>query len=76
VGAIVTGTQDFADHHNYNAQDLQGLRDRARGALLVATEKDLVRIAPEQRTGITALAVEARFDDPVALAALLARIAP
>jgi tetraacyldisaccharide 4'-kinase len=76
VGAIVAGTQDFADHHVYDAQDLQGLRDQAKGALLVTTEKDLVRIPPGQRGGIAALAVEARFDDPAALAALLAKIVP
>ncbi len=74
VGAFVAGTQDFADHHNYDAQDLQGLRDQAKGDLLVTTEKDLVRIPAEQRRGIAALAVEARFDDPAVLAALLARI--
>lgn len=74
AGALVAGTQDFADHHNYDAQDLQGLRDQAKGDLLVTTEKDLVRIPAEQRRGIAALAVEARFDDPAALAALLARV--
>jgi tetraacyldisaccharide 4'-kinase len=73
TGAIVKGTQDFADHYLYDAQDLQGLRDQARGDLMVTTEKDLVRIAPEQRRGIVALAVEARFDDPAALEALLAK---
>jgi tetraacyldisaccharide 4'-kinase len=76
AGAIVKGTQDFADHHLYDAQDLQGLRDQAKGDLLVTTEKDLVRIAPEQRHGIAALAVEARFDDPAALEALLAKAVP
>jgi tetraacyldisaccharide 4'-kinase len=76
VGAIVTGTQDFGDHHFYDAQDLQGLRDQAKGDLLVTTEKDLVRIPPERRAGITALAVEARFADPAALDALLRKAAP
>jgi tetraacyldisaccharide 4'-kinase len=76
TGAFVQGTQDFADHHFYDAQDLQGLRDQARGHPMVTTEKDLVRIAPEQRQGIAALAVEARFDDPAALETLLARVAP
>ena len=76
VGAFVQGTQDFADHHFYDAQDLQGLRDQAKGNLLVTTEKDLVRIPLQQRHGIAALAVEVRFDDPAALAALLARAAP
>jgi len=76
VGAIVTGTQDFGDHHFYDAQDLQGLRDQAKGAALVTTEKDLVRIPPERRGGIMALAVEARFADPAALDALLRKAAP
>ena len=76
VGAFVAGTQDFADHHAYDAQDLQGLRDRAKGELLVTTEKDLVRIPAGQRHGIAALAVEARFDDPAALAALLTKTVP
>ena len=76
AGALVKGTQEFADHHLYDAQDLQGLRDQAKGIPLVTTEKDLVRIAPEQRHDIAALAVEARFDDPAALEALLAGAAP
>ena len=76
AGALVKGTQDFADHHLYDAKDLQGLRDQAKGDLLVTTEKDLVRIPLQQRHGIAALAVEARFDDPAALAALLGKVAP
>lgn len=76
VGAFVKGTQDFADHHVYDAQDLQGLRDQAKGDLLVTTEKDLVRIPQGQRHGIAALAVEARFDDVAALQALLAKAVP
>jgi len=76
AGAILTGTNDFGDHHVYDAQDLQGLRDQAKDALLVTTEKDLVRIPPERRTGITALAVEARFENPAALDALLHKAVP
>jgi len=76
VGAIVTGMQDFGDHHFYDAQDLQGLRDQAKDAMLVTTEKDLVRIPLERRAGIIALAVEARFQDPAALDALLRKAAP
>jgi tetraacyldisaccharide 4'-kinase len=76
TGAFITGTQEFTDHHLYDAQDLQGLRDQARGDLMVTTEKDLVRIPAEQRHGIAALTVEARFDDPAALQALLAKVMP
>ena len=76
VGAFVKGTHEFADHHIYDLQDLKGLRDQARGDLLVTTEKDLVRIPPEWRGGIAALAVEAVFDDPAALDALLLKAVP
>jgi tetraacyldisaccharide 4'-kinase len=76
VGAFVEATESFADHYSYRPDDLVRLRARARekSAQLVTTEKDLVRIAPEQRDGITALAVEARFDDPAALEAVLNRL--
>ncbi len=76
VGAIVCGTHDFDDHHLYDAKDLQGLREEAKGTMLVTTEKDLVRIAPEKRGGIAALAVEARFEDAAALDALLRKAVP
>jgi len=75
VGAFVEETESFADHYFYAAADLEGLKARARrlGAQLVTTEKDLVRIAPAQREGITALAVRARFEDPAALDTILNR---
>jgi tetraacyldisaccharide 4'-kinase len=76
VGAFVEDTKSFADHHFYRPDDLAGLRARAqvKGAQLVTTEKDLVRIEPAQRTGIAALAVRARFENPVALEQLLDRL--
>ena len=78
AGAFVQETQAFADHYVYRPADLAALRARARarGALLVTTEKDLVRIPPEQRTDITALAVQARFADEAALVRLLERLWP
>jgi tetraacyldisaccharide 4'-kinase len=45
LGAEIAGTQWFRDHHLFTAADLAALRQRAAGALLVTTEKDLVRIA-------------------------------
>jgi len=77
VGAFVEGMQAYADHHFYSDGDLSGLKALARtkGALLVTTEKDLVRIAPSAREGITALAVRARFENAAALEQLLDRIA-
>jgi tetraacyldisaccharide 4'-kinase len=75
AGATVTGTRFFPDHHVYRAAEIAALRRAAQGAQLVTTEKDLVRLAPEQRAGIAALPVQAVFDDPAALARLLDRLA-
>jgi tetraacyldisaccharide 4'-kinase len=74
TGALVMGTQFFDDHHPVRPGELAALRDRARGALLVTTEKDFVRLAERDRAGIAALKVRAQFDDPAALDALLNRI--
>jgi tetraacyldisaccharide 4'-kinase len=76
IGAIIKGTSSFDDHHVYRADDLAQLRHEAKGALLVTTEKDFVRLTPQQRQGVEALAVQARFDDPAALAALLEKADP
>lgn len=78
IGAFVEGAESYADHYFYKPEDLAALRSQARlkGAQLVTTEKDLVRIDPERRDGITALAVRARFEDPAALETLLDRLFP
>lgn len=78
VGALVEETESFADHYYYRPDDLAGLRARARakGAQLVTTEKDLVRIPPEQRKDIAVLAVRTRFADEAALRRLLDRLWP
>ena len=75
AGAFVEETASFPDHHIFSPDALAGLRARAkaRGAQLVTTEKDLVRIDQAQRTGIAALAVQARFEDLAALEKLLDR---
>jgi len=59
LGAEIAGARWFRDHHLYTQYDLQQLRREAAGALLVTTEKDLVRI--EQREGIEAVPVEVRI---------------
>jgi len=71
AGAIVTGTQFFADHHFYRDGEIAALKARAGDAQPVTTEKDLVRLAAEDRAGIAALPVYARFDDEAALDRLL-----
>jgi tetraacyldisaccharide 4'-kinase len=63
AGAIVTGSRFFADHHRYTPAEIAGLRRDAGNAALVTTEKDFVRLAPEQRKGIETLAVRVRFDE-------------
>ena len=74
AGAIVTGTQFFADHHPYNAAQIAALHQRAGDALLVTTEKDFVRLDAQTRAGIDVLTVTAVFDDPQLLDSLLARV--
>jgi len=74
AGAIVTGTRFFADHHPYSPAEIAAFRAAAKDCLLVTTEKDLVRLSPDQRQGITALPVKAAFADASALNPLLDRL--
>jgi tetraacyldisaccharide 4'-kinase len=71
AGAIITGTQFFADHHPYSDSEIAALKARAGDAQLVTTEKDLVRLHAKDRAGIKVLPVHARFDDEAALDRLL-----
>ncbi|MEO7053587.1 MAG: tetraacyldisaccharide 4'-kinase, partial [Rhizomicrobium sp.] len=75
AGAIVTGTQFFADHHPYRDGEISALKARAGNAQIVTTEKDLVRLSPPDRAGIAALPVRAIFDDAALLDQLLGRLA-
>lgn len=63
----------FPDHAAYSAADMTFLTDRAAvfDAGLVTTEKDWVRLTPEQRKGVVAWPVVARFEDEAAFAAFL-----
>src|SRR5262249_25706534 len=65
-GAEIKATRSFPDHHAYTAADLTQLRDASRrqNALLITTEKDLVRLPPEMRKLVHAWPVGARFKDP------------
>ena len=66
----------FGDHHTYSDRDLNYLRALAddHGARLITTEKDFVRLAPEQREGIMTLPVTAQFKQPEDLAKLLSPV--
>ena len=54
LGFTVGGEMIFADHHDYQAVDLESVRERARqsGAdLIVTTEKDAGKVAPLLKAG-------------------------
>ena len=75
AGCDLADFASFPDHFTYDEATLSFLARRADqfGAGLVTTEKDWVRLPPLWRARVTAWPVRARFDDPVALDALLAR---
>jgi tetraacyldisaccharide 4'-kinase len=74
LGATAVATHAFPDHYRYRAGDIARLRAAAARseARLVTTAKDFVRLAPEERAGIAVLEVEIAWEDPAALARVLA----
>jgi len=76
VGADLTETVPYPDHHPYSEDDLAWLAQLAteRGAQLITTEKDAARLTPQWRERVAVLPVAARFADEAALDALLAPI--
>jgi tetraacyldisaccharide 4''-kinase len=74
LGADLVETIAFADHHPYTARELSDLRARAKGARLVTTEKDYVRIAPVDRDGIAFLPITATIESQDGLDRLLDRL--
>jgi tetraacyldisaccharide 4'-kinase len=83
-GRDVVEARAWRDHHEYTAKNIAELAElqRLHGAeALVTTEKDWVRLRPEQRQRLTGTAslLVARLtvrlnDEPVAMEALLARL--
>ncbi len=65
LGAEVVERHGFADHHPYRDQEIAALLDRAvqLNALAVTTEKDAVRLAPEQRAQVSVLPVNVEWRD-------------
>lgn len=59
LGASVSGTRWFRDHHFFRAAELAALRRDAADSMLLTTEKDFVRI--ERPEGITPLPVEMKI---------------
>ncbi|MCP5412505.1 MAG: tetraacyldisaccharide 4'-kinase [Alphaproteobacteria bacterium] len=73
-GADVVGSCFFADHHPYEPDEIEQLKIIAGQVQLVTTEKDFVRLTPQQREGIRVLKVQARFADDAGLDALMAQL--
>lgn len=75
AGCDLVDFASFPDHAAYDEATLRALADTAarHGAGLVTTEKDWVRLPPAWRARITAWPVQAVFEDPAALDALLAK---
>lgn len=71
-GLDVRGERSFPDHHPFSADDLSGLAEAARqkGAVLVTTEKDRVRLPGA--FAVETLPVTLRFDDETAVGRWLA----
>jgi tetraacyldisaccharide 4'-kinase len=63
-GATISARFEYPDHYQYSEDDIADLREAAArlDAMLLTTEKDLLRLEPEQRAGIEALKVAAQFE--------------
>ncbi len=73
AGAELVEDVPFPDHHAFSTGDLDYLCKLAgeRGARLITTEKDLVRLSQEDREGILVFPVTASFEDETVLDQLL-----
>ncbi|MBL82089.1 MAG: tetraacyldisaccharide 4'-kinase [Rhodospirillaceae bacterium] len=80
TGADVVRTLSFADHHSYSEADLSRLQQEAwtKGADLITTQKDWVRLPPDWRAQISTLPVTFRFsqNDQSALLKLITAVLP
>ncbi len=63
----------FPDHHTYTRADLDYLKKLASDhqATLITTEKDYVRLSPQDREGVLTLPIEVQFKQRVKLDSLL-----
>ncbi|WP_122466197.1 tetraacyldisaccharide 4'-kinase [Brevundimonas lutea] len=76
AGCELVDFASFPDHAAFSDGDLKALADQAeaRGAGLVTTEKDWVRLPAEWRDRVAAWPVAARFEDEAAVMVLLRRV--
>ncbi|HEX2526530.1 MAG TPA: tetraacyldisaccharide 4'-kinase [Geminicoccus sp.] len=76
AGVQIAERRAFPDHHPFNPAELADLRAAARRirAELVTTEKDLVRLPVEERTGIRPIPVTLRWRNHPLVRNLLMRL--
>lgn len=72
-GAVVAGTESFADHYPFDAGDIRQMLAQAErlSAIPVTTRKDWVRIPAEFQNRVHVVSVTMRWDDPGEIDALL-----
>ncbi|MBY0335648.1 MAG: tetraacyldisaccharide 4'-kinase [Acetobacteraceae bacterium] len=77
-GAVLAGTESFADHYPYDAGDIQALLEQAARlkATPVTTRKDWVRIPAPFRPQVQVVSVDLAWEDVPAVEALLDEVAP
>ncbi len=61
----VLDTVAFPDHHDFTDEELRNLRKNAddKGAVLITTEKDYVRLPPEYRSIVSVVKIHIMFAD-------------
>jgi tetraacyldisaccharide 4'-kinase len=76
LGANLAGRLAFPDHYAYTERDMTNLAidAAAKGARLITTEKDAMRIGARWKPQVSVLPVTAKFSDDAALDALLAEV--
>lgn len=71
AGVIVAERRAFPDHHFFTASELNSLENLAKGAILVTTPKDAVRLPPAFRAKVMVVPVRLDWDDGNEIEALL-----
>ncbi len=76
LGCAIASARSFPDHHSFTAGELAELRAQAASfdAQLLTTEKDLVRIGPEDRSGIVVIPVEVEWEETTQLDRFLSEV--
>lgn len=76
AGASLAEEVPFPDHHAFTSADLDYLQTLSteRGASLITTEKDHVRLPPEMRSRVAVFPIAAQFEMPTALDDILAPV--